>query len=171
MQTMGPRLSHSQAKHIRISQWAHLTSSVNQTCHIWLFLFVLRNRRIIRKWKMVPKVKSGQKVNSVTTIAKTLFSTQFAEYGRTSGAGAQTVVRCATKLWVPNTNKIWRLSRCAILGIYELAWVRHCHTLHSGPSLQSMASLDKILGAPTVPHLRCGCSEAVKKIVRCATTL
>ena len=30
-------------------------------------------------------------------------------------------------------------------------------------SLQSMADIDKILGAPTVPHLRCGCAKIVSK--------
>ena len=31
------------------------------------------------------------------------------------------------------------------------------------PSLQSMANIDKILGAPTVPHHRCGCAKTVQK--------
>ena len=31
-------------------------------------------------------------------------------------------------------------------------------------SLQSMADLEKILGAPTVPHLRCGWAKTVKKM-------
>ena len=30
-------------------------------------------------------------------------------------------------------------------------------------SLQSMADLDKILGAPTVPHFRCGCTKTEQK--------
>ena len=29
-------------------------------------------------------------------------------------------------------------------------------------SLQSMVDLDKILGAPTVPHLRCGAQKTVQ---------
>ena len=58
------------------------------------------------------------------------------QQSRTSGAGAPTVVRCATKLWVPQHKhknlKIQGAPRCAFLGIQELSWVRHCHTLHSG---------------------------------------
>ena len=39
--------------------------------------------------------------------------------------------------------------------------LKHNHPTMLDASLQSMANLDKILGAPTVPHLRCGCAKTV----------
>ena len=44
-------------------------------------------------------------------------------------------------------------------------------TEYMRPSLQSMADLDKILGAPTVPHLRCRRAKTVQKSSGVGTTL
>ena len=105
----------------------------------------------------LPLLFSGDKSNSFILLFFTYESRIFRKKGDTG------YVSLSDKKEEPLTNSNKNTGLTILSSrLFDVAESSYYYD-YAVTSLQSMANLDKILGAPTVPHLRCGCAKTVQK--------